>query len=626
MRRNIEIIAPNSLKNFSLPNHLEEIGEEDEEIKDKENINYIPLMRVNTSNSTSINKEKEYIHNILNPTLSNINNEIPNEFDEFKVENNNNNDKNIFTHKKNSSINVLRNKKGSFSKLFRNNKIIYIKKRNNDVKDIRESRSNKIIKKDFFQENETELKEKEIIKEIKESVICYICLMKIEKPRICPNCNKIACEQCLKNWFDKGNNNCGYCRAALSFDKMVSVPIINNVVDLIDTISSKNKAKKMQTCYTKIKKNLKKFDLINDVIKEEICESNNNDIMGNSINIECLKRINNNNELIYLNKNKNNISHSTHNPYNSMLIESKSKDLSNEEFCQKHPDQPLFYYCVDCKQAYCRTCFVFFGEEKDKHNAHNIIEYNKYKSMNIPEVIKNSKYLDDKYEEIEAYIKRCQALKNCYEFERNLVQEQVKELMNKFNNKIDENIKKLDDILKTYNNYLIQINKCKNDVNQFYINQKCFPDLIENLNNIKAIKYFNSKEIDNFCDLTKNMELKVYQTEFKKCEIKQNNYHFKLPLNDSKYQLAITKKRNEVQIYIYWPGNRDINEEKEKNNNLLPIIFMRKKNKNWESFQLSEFLNYKGNNYYIKRFSANNFCSPNSYFKIKGILYEYNIE
>ena len=626
MRRNIEIIAPNSLKNFSLPNHLEEIGEEDEEIKDKENINYIPLMRVNTSNSTSINKEKEYIHNILNPTLSNINNEIPNEFDEFKVENNNNNDKNIFKHKKNSSINVLRNKKGSFSKLFRNNKIIYIKKRNNDVKDIRESRSNKIIKKDFFQENETELKEKEIIKEIKESVICYICLMKIEKPRICPNCNKIACEQCLKNWFDKGNNNCGYCRAALSFDKMVSVPIINNVVDLIDTISSKNKAKKMQTCYTKIKKNLKKFDLINDVIKEEICESNNNDIMGNSINIECLQRMNNNNESIYLNKNKNNISHSTHNPYNSMLIESKSKDLSNEEFCPKHPDQPLFYYCVDCKQAYCRTCFVFFGEEKDKHNAHNIIEYNKYKSMNIPEVIKNSKYLDDKYEEIEAYIKRCQALKNCYEFERNLVQEQVKELMNKFNNNIDENIKKLDDILKTYNNYLIQINKCKNDVNQFYINQKCFPDLIENLNNIKAIKYFNSKEIDNFCDLTKNMELKVYQTEFKKCEIKQNNYHFKLPLNDSKYQLAITKKRNEVQIYIYWPGNRDINEEKEKNNNLLPIIFMRKKNKNWESFQLSEFLNYKGNNYYIKRFSANNFCSPNSYFKIKGILYEYNIE
>ena len=345
MRRNIEIIAPNSLKNFSLPNHLEEIGEEDEEIKDKENINYIPLMRVNTSNSTSINKEKEYIHNILNPTLSNINNEIPNEFDEFKVENNNNNDKNIFKHKKNSSINVLRNKKGSFSKLFRNNKIIYIKKRNNDVKDIRESRSNKIIKKDFFQENETELKEKEIIKEIKESVICYICLMKIEKPRICPNCNKIACEQCLKNWFDKGNNNCGYCRAALSFDKMVSVPIINNVVDLIDTISSKNKAKKMQTCYTKIKKNLKKFDLINDVIKEEICESNNNDIMGNSINIECLQRMNNNNESIYLNKNKNNISHSTHNPYNSMLIESKSKDLSNEEFCQKHPDQPLFYYC-----------------------------------------------------------------------------------------------------------------------------------------------------------------------------------------------------------------------------------------------------------------------------------------
>ena len=51
--------------------------------------------------------------------------------------------------------------------------------------------------------------------------------MKIEKPRICPNCHKIACEKCLKNWYDKGNNNCGYCRATLSFDKMISVHSIH---------------------------------------------------------------------------------------------------------------------------------------------------------------------------------------------------------------------------------------------------------------------------------------------------------------------------------------------------------------------------------------------------------------
>ena len=320
------------------------------------------------------------------------------------------------------------------------------------------------------------------------------------------------------------------------------------------------------------------------------------------------------------------MSRSTHNPYVS-IIQNKNSGLSlvsNEEYCSKHPDQPLFYYCLDCNQAYCRTCFVFFGDEKDKHNNHSIIEYDKYKSMNIPEIIKNSNNLDDKYEEIEAYIKRCEALKNCYEFERTLVEKQVKLLMENFNLKIDENINLLDNIIKKYKFYLTQINNCKEEVEKFYSSQKYGPELIDKLNTINKIKYFNSKEIDNYSDLSKNLVFKSYQTKFKKYEIKQNNYHFKIGLEDSKYQLAVTQKANEVQIYIYWPEDKEVSEEKEKN--LLPIIFMRKKNKNWECFQLSEFLKYKGNNYYIRRFSANNFCNPNSYFKIKGILYENFIE
>lgn len=53
---------------------------------------------------------------------------------------------------------------------------------------------------------------------------------------------------------------------------------------------------------------------------------------------------------------------------------------------------------------------------------------------------------------------------------------------------------------------------------------------------------------------------------------------------------------------------------------------MRRKNKNWEFYKLDEFLTYKGNNYFIKRFSSNDFCNINSYFKIKGFLYETYIE
>ena len=75
----------------------------------------------------------------------------------------------------------------------------------------------------------------EEIKEIKDSVICYICLMKVDSPKMCPNCHKIACEKCLKNWFiSKNNRSCGYCRAVMNFDKMISVPILNNVANLIE--------------------------------------------------------------------------------------------------------------------------------------------------------------------------------------------------------------------------------------------------------------------------------------------------------------------------------------------------------------------------------------------------------
>ena len=44
----------------------------------------------------------------------------------------------------------------------------------------------------------------------------------------------------------------------------------------------------------------------------------------------------------------------------------------------------LYYYCLNCGKPYCKICFVFFGEEKDRHNGHRIIEYEKYKNKSIP--------------------------------------------------------------------------------------------------------------------------------------------------------------------------------------------------------------------------------------------------
>ena len=626
MRKSIDIVKHKTLKNI-IPYNLEEEVENEEEHEN----NYTSLSRVYTSNNISYKGEKVTYKacKTSNPSMYRIQKENTKDFPEVKTENNSERN-NIVKYTKKRNLNKLKTENGSFKMINGNKKIVYIRKRNNDVKDKKENVTKSTIDKDFSQDNESEMNEKEMINEIKDSVICYICLLKVEKPRICPNCHRIACEKCLKNWFiDKGNNNCGYCRTVLTFDKMISIPIINNVANLIDKISSKNKIKKIPTQFTNLKKGRRSnYDLTSNIINEENSEFNEDDIAINSRNNDVFNRKYNTKESIYLAKKENLISHSTHGPYISRY-ENKNQSLPlipTEEYCSKHPDQPLFYYCVDCKQAYCRTCFVFFGEEKDKHNKHNIIEYNKYKSMNIPQIIKNSSNLDYKYEELDAYIKRCEALKDCYEFERTLVEEQVKLLMDNYNSTMNENIKKLDNIIKRYKTYLDQINECKNGIKEFYKNQKYEPELIEKINDINNIKYYKSREIDNYSDLSKKVALNVYQTKLKKCEIKQSNYHYKIPLDGSKYQLAITQKVNELQIYIYWPDNKETNEDKEKYTNLLPIIFIRKKNKNWESFKLNEFLKYKGNKYYIKRFSTNNFCNPNSYFKIKGILYENSIE
>ena len=620
MKKNIEIIKEKKFKKILLSNDLEDL--ENEEKNDNSSLN-----------------QKYNMNKVEDKKIMAISSEITNS---EPTENDNKQQKNEFISEKKNSKNIWIKKTKSIKNKLKseNKKKVYIRKKKSENISITENNTNNnenintdINQIKILEDNDQE--QKEIIKEIKDSVICYICLMKIISPRICPNCHKIACEKCLKNWFiDKGNNNCGYCRAVLSFDKMVSIPIINDVANLIDKISSKRPSKKLGTKYTKSKNIKNNFKSISDISKEinnnnNLTEIINNDnITRNSINIDNFSKFQNQNNEIYFDKKNAIISYSTHSPFINNM------EKGTVEYCPKHPDQPLFYYCLNCDQAYCRTCFVFFGEEKDKHNNHSIIEYEKYKLINISKIKKISNNLDEKFEELEAYIKRCEALKNCYEFERKIVQNHIKQLMDDFNFKMDENIKILENIIKNYKFYLNQIEKGQNDIKKFYAklgslkSKVSEEELLDKVSNICKIKYYNSKEVDGYSDLTKKISLNFYQTNLKKYEIKQNNYHFKLPLENSKYQLAITQKGNEVQIYIYWPldKNKELSEQKNTKNKLVPFIFLRRKNRNWEHYLLDEFLTYKGNNYYIKRFPVNNFCNMNSYFKIKGLLYETLIE
>ena len=91
---------------------------------------------------------------------------------------------------------------------------------------------------------------------------------------------------------------------------------------------------------------------------------------------------------------------------------SETIDKEFLEYCPEHINEMLYYYCLDCGKAYCKTCFVFFGEEKDKHIGHSIIEYEKYKNMSIPLLKKNTDKLESNIQHVEENIKRCMAYKN----------------------------------------------------------------------------------------------------------------------------------------------------------------------------------------------------------------------
>lgn len=44
---------------------------------------------------------------------------------------------------------------------------------------------------------------------------CYICMLTVKRPRMCPACSKLACESCLRKWIEDTKSECPHCRKPL---------------------------------------------------------------------------------------------------------------------------------------------------------------------------------------------------------------------------------------------------------------------------------------------------------------------------------------------------------------------------------------------------------------------------
>ncbi|XP_062554202.1 E3 ubiquitin-protein ligase TRIM37-like isoform X2 [Armigeres subalbatus] len=58
---------------------------------------------------------------------------------------------------------------------------------------------------------------------------CGICLESVHEARLCPDCSKLFCHQCIRAWIDKGAKSCPNCRTEVSTDSWVKGYSINQI-------------------------------------------------------------------------------------------------------------------------------------------------------------------------------------------------------------------------------------------------------------------------------------------------------------------------------------------------------------------------------------------------------------
>ena len=314
--------------------------------------------------------------------------------------------------------------------------------------------------------------------------------------------------------------------------------------------------------------------------------------------------------------------------FNKRKVISETIDKEFLEYCPEHKNEMLYYYCLDCGKPYCKTCFVFFGAEKDKHIGHRIIEYEKYKNMSIPLLKKNYEKLESNIQHVEENIKRCLAFKQSYEHERKVGNNFLKNLQNEFNKQIDDIISIIDNQISRLKDYIDEYNKYKIEVENFYgviknkknSTDKSCESLIIKLTKINQRKFFSSKDIEKLNELSKRMYVNTYQSKIG--EFNHENIFLSkgLKMGSSPYELVIdNKQRNEAQISLIIPK-----EKTQINHSYQAFIFIRQKGECIQTYDLDEYKE-DDNFYYLKKKIPWDYFVQ-SLFKIKGVLYDFYFE
>ena len=617
---NIQLNKPNdnsfniakTLTSFHSANKTEEKENKRKEFKDKDNKEKENNVENNYNTNKEIRKRMNFRERLndsrkkrafLNSNSSTKNNNlnINISINENDNDNNNNidsnnkdNDKSMKSQNEEKNTNRINIKEEKKAKLEDNkyNNIIYkdshskkrkkrfeIIKKNNEIQEMKDNKDfkekdndnlNKGKIENAIKNNEKDIKEENLGNEIKDTVKCHICEQKMVHPKMCPKCHNISCEKCLYNWFLKDQNKeCYYCKEPINFYEFISVPFMDTIVDFVEKVIYDRK--KYSSSFRE------DYGLINNFKNEE------NNMTDNS--------------------------------------------FSMNDNCDIHESEKIYYYCLDCNKGYCKTCFVFFGNEKDKHLNHKIIEYSNYKKYNLPSLEKQKETIDLKMKYIMQLIEQYNSYKKMYEFQRKTINDYISFILEEYNNKMNIAMKNIDGKINELNQSLGVYQKTKSEIDEFYkkiniknrfsTNTQFLIDKIEKINNKEII---NEKEKNEILMIPENLDLKIYKS--KSIDYNADNTKYlnkKIKIENEIEMIIDNKNKNCLNIHI------NILNNNQKCHFYKAIAYIIKKEENIiNAYLIDERKGGKNINSFLKKIQLeeNDF----SLLEIKAIIYDMYFE
>ena len=398
-----------------------------------------------------------------------------------------------------------------------------------------------------------------------EEICCSNCGMKCDQTLLL-SCDHNLCMNCAANNLVRnespGMNKtqyiiCDICQQKTEIDTNTSKEVLSlglnrlnkNDIEVEDNLNYQNINEFENNYYNSSPENNLGFNTQNSLM------NSNND------NVNLTSPVN----LVYFSNTKNNIN----NLSEKYDINDIKSNIHNNSICKDH-GEPITYLCLDCmSKCICSECVVH-----GIHRNHEVLNIKKaypliysktqeignHISSKIKELYNTQKKIEQKKKEINTLNNKCRIdIRQAFDELRSLLNKKEKEIMDKTENTLNDNINELNTYNHIIQSKLILLNKLIETVN-VYLMRKNELNLInfytENKNKILAQTELN--EIENINNLNleemSNLKINIDKSSFDAMISAINTLNFEIDTLRGNHNLGkFTANRN-----LY--GNNSIKE------------------------------------------------------------------